>query len=81
MKLADLHFDNPNNACLSLRILAEKVRTGEASVLLVAPGVESDALDTVRVTVALPKSGRTATRREVRTLAAAKEPRRSPPRR
>lgn len=29
MKLDALNFDSPNNACLSLRTLAEWVRTGE----------------------------------------------------
>lgn len=32
MKLADLKFDTPNNACLSLRIIAEKVRTKELEI-------------------------------------------------
>ena len=31
-KLSSLKFDNPNNACLSLRILAELVRQGEVQV-------------------------------------------------
>jgi hypothetical protein len=30
----DLNFKNGNNACLSLRVLAERVRTGEALVLI-----------------------------------------------
>lgn len=29
-----LNFSNPNNACLSLRILAERVRTGDAKVII-----------------------------------------------
>jgi hypothetical protein len=32
MKLADLKFDNANNAALSLRVLAEQVRTGEVKM-------------------------------------------------
>lgn len=32
--LADtLNFDGPNNQCLSLRILAERVRTGETQII------------------------------------------------
>lgn len=29
MKLTDLRFDTPDNACLSFRTIAEKVRAGE----------------------------------------------------
>lgn len=29
----DLNFKTANNACLSLRIIAERIRTGEAQVL------------------------------------------------
>lgn len=34
MKLSALNFDNGNNAALSLREVAEKVRTGEMQVKL-----------------------------------------------
>lgn len=30
----ELNFKNANNSCLSLRILAERVRTGDALVLI-----------------------------------------------
>lgn len=30
----ELRFDNPNNACLSLHILAERARTGDGEVLV-----------------------------------------------
>ncbi len=30
----ELNFKNANNACLSLRVIAERVRTGEALVLI-----------------------------------------------
>lgn len=33
-KLAGLRFDNPNNACMSLRCLAEWVRSGDVVVKL-----------------------------------------------
>lgn len=38
-KLAGLDFSNPNNACLSLRVLAELVRQGEIQCLTENPMV------------------------------------------
>ena len=37
-KLASLDFSTPNNACLSLRTLAEWVRTGDVAVRAVVGG-------------------------------------------
>lgn len=32
MKISDMKFDTPDNACLSLRVIAELVRRGEITV-------------------------------------------------
>lgn len=36
-KIAGLDFSNANNACLSLRTLAEWVRTGEVKLIEISP--------------------------------------------
>ena len=41
MTLSDLNFDNPNNACLSLRTVAELVRQGE---LIVTAALEGEVM-------------------------------------
>lgn len=48
-KLDGLNFDTPNNACLSLRLLAEWIRAGDVTViepkLVVCPGNAFVSLD------------------------------------
>lgn len=53
MNLPDLRWDNPNNCCQSLRIVAELVRKGELDCQKLTGG---DASATVRISV--PERGR-----------------------
>jgi len=55
VKLGDLRFDTPDNACLSLRTLAEWVRTGE---ILVATASHVVASQSTQITVFEPKAKR-----------------------
>jgi len=49
MKLQDLRFDNPNNSCESLRVLAELARQGEITVRAATP-TETDGDTVMRMT-------------------------------
>ena len=41
MKVSDLKWDNPNNASLSLRILSELVRAGDAACFRITSSGEA----------------------------------------
>lgn len=42
IRLDNLNFDNPNNACLSLRVLAERIRRGEVRLVEISPVLLSE---------------------------------------
>lgn len=48
MKLKDLKFDTPTNACMSLHIIAEHVRRGEMTV---DPALHDEAPKWVRLEI------------------------------
>ena len=57
---SDLQFDNPNNACLSLRTVAELVRTGEIKTRFAE--VTRDKIsnvDVLTVQLTVPSKGKT----------------------
>lgn len=56
MKLDALRFDNPNNACQSLRILAEMVRAGDVVFNAHAIATEGHVLTNVLRMAAIEKT-------------------------
>jgi hypothetical protein len=52
----ELNFKTPNNACLSLRVIAERVRTGDAQVL-VATEKDSGVLE-IKIAWSKPRERR-----------------------
>ena len=73
MRLSALKFDNPNNTCQSLRILAELVRHGD--LLLAGADVSDESSDPtgakLRMSIIEPRQAR-PTRRESRRADTAK---------
>jgi hypothetical protein len=53
MKLEAMNFATPSNACLSLRILAEKVRAGDAT-LVRASTLEGPAGHVLTIQISTP---------------------------